>query len=66
LAFALLIDCCSFFISLVIAGMEVHCDNIASTCGRVIDVDAAFCCGASSLNAGIPKPPCAGDSVITS
>ena len=38
---------------------------IESTCGAVIDVEAANCCGASNRQSGTPSPPLAGVRVTT-
>ena len=38
---------------------------IESTCGAVIDVEAANCCGASNRKSGTPSPPWAGVKVTS-
>ena len=59
-------DCCGFFISSGVSGKHELCSIIERTWGSVISLEAAYCCGASSLSRGIPKPPLARGSVITS
>ena len=53
-------DCCGFFTSSGVSGKDDLCSIIERT------LEGAYCCGASSLSRGIPKPALAEESVITS
>ena len=44
------------------ASMNMLYVVIESTCGTVIKVEAANCCGASNRQSGTPSPPWAGQS----
>ena len=59
-------DCCAFFIYSGVSGKHELCSIIERTWGSVISLETAYCCGACSLSRGIPKPPLARGSVITS
>ena len=50
--------CCCFFKSSGVSGNDALWSVIRRTWGRVIALEAAYCCGhASALSKGISKPP---------
>ena len=59
--------CCLFNSSVEFspATTNMLCVVIESTCGAVIDVEAANCCGASNRKSGTPSPPWAGVKVTS-
>ena len=64
LKFSTLSDCCSFLTSSAAVGIVLLRIIIDSTCEAVIVLEAAHCCGDSSLRVGMPKPPRVGGTVI--